>query len=202
MIEKQKKQKKKNKKKTPFSNVGYLDVLSHLSVPGQDVVSRDRKAYLCFDTRSLLEIDWEIPAEWKGSGDWEGRNLCVQQKIRTSVGVNRRSDDGMGAAVTRRARKATDSSFGLSGLHIFAPPVPSLTTGRPTDVRVPCGFYLNLRCRTAAKKTADNKRKVCYTVFNKNNIQYKQPLKGVGDSVGEALHDHPRHLFQAQPLRQ
>ena len=57
------------------------DVLSRLSVPGQNVLawdrkaspyqafcptflSRDRKAYLCFNTRSLMDIGWEIPADW------------------------------------------------------------------------------------------------------------------------------------------
>ena len=55
-----------------------------ISVPG--VLSRDRKAYLCFsyllsNGHRLRDTGWLIRPGWFSR--W--RNLCVQQKIRTSV---------------------------------------------------------------------------------------------------------------------
>ena len=71
------------------SNGWYRDVLSQtfcLAFSGQNVLAWDRKAYLCFsyplsNGHRLRDTGWLIRPGWFSR--W--RNLCVQQKIRTSV---------------------------------------------------------------------------------------------------------------------
>ena len=70
------------------------------SVPGQ-------KGIPLFSYRSLMDIDWEIPAGPAGSVN--GEISAFSKKFgRKSVAGNRRSDGDMGTAVARQAPKLVE----------------------------------------------------------------------------------------------
>ena len=110
----------------------------------------------------------------------------------------------MGAAVARRAHKA--SWVGLAGLQYLCLTC-SESYDRATDRFASAEWFLTQLAKVglpfplSLSKPTDNKWKLDYIYYKQYVVNH---LFGVGEgiSVAEALDYYPRHLFQAQLLRQ
>ena len=110
----------------------------------------------------------------------------------------------MGAAVARRAHKA--SWVGLAGLQYLCLTC-SESYDRATDRFASAEWFLTQLAKVglpfplSLSKPTDNKWKLDYIYYKQHVVNH---LFGVGEgiSVAEALDYCPRHLFQAELLRQ